>query len=162
MRHRRFLLIVSGLLTMCFSAVWADEKPAADKPADQKPDAERILGAWTFASSERKIDLFEGDDQTVRLTFETDSFSVVVLKGGNKTLEINGTWSLDGAQTPKILDLTIRGGDGGSNFVYTIYQLKEDQLLIRIRDNNGPRPVDFETKVEDCQTLTFRRDTAAP
>lgn len=155
MRALSCLFFVSASLIACGLASAAEDKTAA---AD-KPDAERILGTWILDSTERKIDLFQGDGQTVKLTFEADAFRFAVEKDGGKTLDLSGSYFIDPAQTPKLFDVTIRGGDG-SNTVFAIYEFKDDKLRVRLRDNNGPRPAGFEP-ADDCQTLTFKRDEAA-
>lgn len=127
--------------------------------ADEKPDAERILGVWVLESSDKKNDLFEGDGITTRLTFEGERMEFAVLKDGGKVLQVSGSFFLDDKQTPKLFDLTLTG-DGGSNSVYALYEFQGEKLRIRVRDNNGPRPADFDTPAADCNTLTFRRDGA--
>lgn len=139
------------LVTLGVSSLHADEaKPAA------KPDAERILGTWILESSDRGETFFLNDGQSAEATFEESKFSFIVLKDGGKIFEFSGDYYLDDKQTPKTCDLTVVG-DGGSNSIYAIYDFEGDKLRFRIRDNNGPRPADFDSQAADCQILTYRR-----
>jgi len=128
-------------------------EPAAAK-ADQ-PDAERIKGVWVLDESDRPMDLFADKSHTVQITFEEQNFEFKVLKDGGAILQIGGTYYVDDQPIPKLLDITL-SGDGGSTPLYAIYDFKGDKLRVRIRDNNGPRPIDFEP-ASDCQTFTYRR-----
>ncbi len=139
------------LVTLGVSSLHADEA----KP-DGKPDAERILGTWILESSDRGETFFLNDGQSAEATFEESKFSFIVLKDGGKIFEFSGDYYLDDKQTPKTCDLTVVG-DGGSNSIYAIYDFEGDKLRFRIRDNNGPRPADFESQAADCQILTYRR-----
>lgn len=158
MRFFRLCAAVLALIT-AGSLFAAEEKPAAKN--DEKPDAERIIGTWVLESSDRSQDFLQGDGQTVEVTFGETSFGFVVLKDGGKVLEISGTYFIDDKQTPKIFDVTLTG-DGGSNSVYAIYEFQGDKFRTRFRDNNGPRPADFDSPAADCQTLTYRRKVESP
>jgi uncharacterized protein (TIGR03067 family) len=129
---------------------------AADQAGADKADAERIVGKWVLKETDRPNQIFNGDGQTVELAFEESKFEFAVLKDGGRILHIPGTYFIDDKQTPKLLDVTL-SGDGGSNSVFAIYEFKDDQLRIRLRDNNGQRPADFESQQSDCQILTFAR-----
>jgi uncharacterized protein (TIGR03067 family) len=129
---------------------------AADQAGADNPDAERIVGKWVLKETDRPNPIFNGDGQTVELAFEESKFEFAVLKDGGRILHIPGTYFIDDKQTPKLLDVTL-SGDGGSNSVFAIYEFKDDQLRIRLRDNNGQRPADFESQQADCQILTFAR-----
>jgi uncharacterized protein (TIGR03067 family) len=128
----------------------------AEEAAADKPDAERILGKWVLKESDRPNPIFTGDGATAELNFEETKFEFAVSKEGGKVFQIPGTYFLDDKQTPKLLDVTV-DADGGSNSVFAIYEFKEGKLRIRIRDNNGQRPADFESQQADCQILTFAR-----
>lgn len=156
--QRRFLLSVTCALLTCGASIGAEPKDA-DKKSD-KPDAERIIGTWTLESTSHKIDVFQGDGQSVQLKFEGERFEFAVLKDGGKVIDIPGSYFLDDKQTPKLFDVTLTG-DGGTTAVYAIYDFQGDKLRIRIRDNNGPRPADFDSPADDCNTLTFVRDPSA-
>lgn len=150
---RRWCLLAAALVLLVPGGLQgAEEKSTADKP-----DAERIIGTWVLDSSDRKNPIFDGDGQTVQISFEEAKFDFAVLKDGGKILQLAGSYFLDDKQTPKLFDLTLTG-DGGSNSVYAIYDFQGEKLRIRIRDNNGPRPVDFDSQADDCQTLVFRRE----
>jgi uncharacterized protein (TIGR03067 family) len=144
-----FAAILASLLSPTIGA-------AADGTDADKPDAERIVGKWVLKETDRPNPIFSGDGQTAELTFEEMKFEFAVLKDGGKVFQIPGTYFLDDKQTPKLLDVTITG-DGGSNSVFAIYEFKEGKLRIRLRDNNGQRPADFESKQDDCRILTFAR-----
>jgi len=130
--------------------------PAAEQAAADKPDAERIVGKWVLKETDRPNPIFNGDGQSVELVFEESKFEFAVLKDGGRILHIPGTYFIDDKQTPKLLDVTLTG-DGGSNSVFAIYEFKDDKFRIRLRDNNGLRPADFESQQADCRILTFAR-----
>jgi uncharacterized protein (TIGR03067 family) len=71
-------------------------------------------------------------------------------------IEIDGTYFLDATQTPKTIDVTIKGGDG-ANEVHAIYKFEKDRLYLRIRNGGGQRPIDFDSTEDDCSTIIFRR-----
>jgi uncharacterized protein (TIGR03067 family) len=148
---RFFGLCFAVLLAIGSTSLRADEAKSA-----AKPDAERILGTWILESSDRGETFFLNDGQSAEATFEESKFSFVVLKDGGKIFEFSGDYYLDDKQTPKTCDITLVG-DGGSNTIYAIYDFQGDKLRFRIRDNNGPRPADFESQAADCQILTYRR-----
>jgi|GEM_PF-2601159 len=159
MRRRGFLagsFLAAWIFAACLAALSARAaEPAAAATAD-KPDGERIVGKWILKETDKPNPLFSGDGQAVELTFEEMKFEFAVLKDGGRILHIPGTFFIDDKQTPKLLDITL-SGDGGSNSVYAIYEFKDDKLRIRIRDNNGQRPADFESQAADCQILVFAR-----
>ncbi|MBA4017441.1 MAG: hypothetical protein C0483_09735 [Pirellula sp.] len=132
-----------------------------EKKNEAKPDSEAIIGTWVLESSDRTSDVLQGDGQSVEVTFGETSFQFVVLKDGGKVLEISGTYVIDDKQTPKIFDVTLTG-DGGANMIYAIYELDGDKFRTRFRDNNGPRPADFESPASDCQTLSYKRKVDSP
>ena len=147
-----FAAVLAGAL----APVLAAEPAGADQAAADKPDAERIVGKWILKETDRPNPIFNGDGQSVELVFEESKFEFAVLKDGGRILHIPGTYFIDDKQTPKLLDVTL-AGDGGSNSVFAIYEFKADKLRIRLRDNNGQRPADFESQQADCQILTFAR-----
>ena len=131
---------------------------AAGSGADDS-DETKIRGAWQLVSTtkkgvETKIDA-KGDDQQMVFTFEEQSWKAKVGPKG-APVEITGTYVLDPKQTPKLLDVTVRG-TGGATDVYAVYKFEKDQLWIRVRDGGGQRPPDFEILADDCNTLVFRR-----
>lgn len=155
-----FRLFALGLVLVGGGALSsAEESPAAAK--DAKPDAERIIGTWVLEASDRDPEFLKGDGQTVEVTFGETSFTFTVLKDGGKVLEISGTYYIDDKQTPKIFDVTLTG-DGGTNPVYAIYEFQGEKFRTRFRDNNGPRPADFDSPAADCQTLTYHRKSESP
>ena len=38
-----------------------------------------------------------------------------------------------------------------------VYKFEQDRLYIRIREDGGQRPPDFEIAADDCVTLVFRQ-----
>ncbi|MGC3968860.1 MAG: TIGR03067 domain-containing protein [Pirellulales bacterium] len=148
---------------LCFAAVatlvLSGVASAAETEKDAKPDAERIVGTWILESSDRGESIFLNDGQSAEATFEESKFQFVVLKDGGKIFEFGGDYYLDDKQTPKTCDITLVG-DGGANSIYAIYEFNDGKLRFRIRDNNGPRPADFDSQASDCQILTYRRKKA--
>ncbi|MCE9606559.1 MAG: hypothetical protein K8U03_16840 [Planctomycetia bacterium] len=130
---------------------------AAEKPAGEKTDRERIIGTWIVARlgggslPERKP--AEGD--SITLTIENEQFKAIVINDGN-TQEVVGSFSLVAEETPKLLDAVVQNGDKAMS-VYALYELEEKVLKIRFNAATGERPADFKTPVEGGMTLIFHR-----
>lgn len=132
---------------------------ATEEPADEQ----RIRGRWTLVSTikgtlETKTPeaTDESDNMPPTVTFDENTWTAKV--GPNKApTQLAGGYFLDSKQTPKLLDVTLRGDGGKSSDLYFIYRFEKDRLQVRLQ-NGGQRPIDFETACEDCTTLIFRRD----
>lgn len=150
------------MLTVAAAVVWAGLGAAslsAEENADL-PDARRIQGAWKQEAKiekgvETKIDESEENQLTLRVTFEEQDLKVLLGPKG-APIEIAGSYYLDPAQTPKLIDVTIKGADG-SNEVHAIYKFEKDRLYLRVRNGGGQRPIDFDTPEDDCSTIILRR-----
>ena len=150
-------LLLAGALVV---AALGSAASAADDAADM-PDGKRIQGAWKQALKiekgvETKTDDGDESQLTLRVTFEERNLKVFLGPKG-APIEIPGTYFLDPDQTPKVIDVTITGGDGGTNEVHAIYMFDNDRLQLRIRNGGGQRPIGFETPEDDCSTIVFRR-----
>jgi uncharacterized protein (TIGR03067 family) len=148
---RCLLPLILVLSTVSWQKSFAAEPDATDQA--------RIQASWEMVSKtqkgvETKYDA-SSEEGSVDVTFEDRNWRA---KLGNKSapIEIAGTYFIDPSQTPKTLDLTIRG-DKGSTDLYLIYKFERDALHLRLREGNGPRPVDFETPADDCIALVLRR-----
>ena len=97
----------------------------------------------------------ESDDQSLVVTFEEQAWKAKLGPKG-APIEVTGTYVLDPTQTPKLLDLTIRG-DKSSTDIPAVYKIERDRLFIRIREGGGQRPPDFEVGADDCITLVLRQ-----
>ncbi|MCE9608308.1 MAG: TIGR03067 domain-containing protein [Planctomycetia bacterium] len=152
MHRLRFTVAVWTALTACLVYA-AEEKAAVEK---NKTDAERIVGSWTFDSSDKKFELIQSDEQTIRLKFEDGKMNFALLNKGAPAFQLSGSYALDDKQTPKLFDVTLTG-DGAAP-VFAIYEFQGDKLRIRYREEGGQRPSDFTTPAADCQILTFVRE----
>jgi len=121
-------------------------------------DQYKIHGTWQLVTTiqkgvETKIDA--SDDQPLVFTFEEQSFKV---KCGPKEspVEKTGKYSLDSKQTPKLLDLTIQG-DAAVTDASAIYKFEQNRLYIRIREDGGQHPPEFEVAADEAVTLVFRQ-----
>jgi uncharacterized protein (TIGR03067 family) len=122
-------------------------------------DETKIRGTWQLVSKtqkgfETKIDAI-ADGQPVVFTFEAQGWKVKVGPNG-ALVDKSGTYALDSKQTPKQLDLTIQG-DTAVTDAPAIYKFERDRLYIRLREDAGQRPPDFEIAADDCVTLVFRQ-----
>lgn len=149
--------VVAAWLMFGAVGAWA----ADEKPAVEKPDAERIAGLWKLESADGTFELLQKPDQKAQVKFDAGKMEFKVLADGNPIATITADYSLDDKQTPKLLDLTLTG-DGGNKPVFLIYEFQNDKLRLRFQiDGAGARPVDFAVPDEKCRILTFVRDKDA-
>lgn len=144
------MLSATALSTRTWAADGSDEADATD-----------IIGNWSYVSKiqkgvESKADDVANQIQLVGVEFEEMKWKAKI---GPKEapIEITGTYAIDAKQTPRVLDLTITGGDGNSSDIPAIYKVEKDTLSIRIREGGGQRPPDFDTPADDCLTVVFKR-----
>ena len=151
----RGMLLASAVLVATFGSV----ARAADDAAD-KPDEMRIQGSWKQVLKiekgvETKTDGEDESQLTLRVKFEEQNIKVYLGPKG-APIEIPGTYYIDPAQTPKLFDVTINGGDG-PNEVHAIYKFEDDKLFLRVRNGGGQRPIGFESPEDDCTTIVLAR-----
>ena len=129
---------IVAITLLCISCV----AHAADAPKKTE-----IQGTWKLdisQNSELKGDQDKPNDVTV--VYEADSWKMTIINEGG-TQEIVGGYFCDPAQTPKVLDVTIRG-DAETTDLYAIYEVIVDKLTVAWRAD-GTRPPDFNGTLAD-------------
>jgi uncharacterized protein (TIGR03067 family) len=112
---------------------------------DTKKDREQLQGTWRAVSSEQGGKAQKNAKEHL-LIFDGDTFT---LKSGDQVFA-KGTFTLDPAQSPKAIDMTITEGlreqDKGKQ-VHGIYELGKDTLKwCTANPGDRDRPAEFATK----------------
>jgi uncharacterized protein (TIGR03067 family) len=132
--------------------------PCVAGAADKTPPATELQGRWKLdpaSNSELKGD--PDQPNQVSLVFEADSWKLTVVNEGG-TQEVVGGYFVDPKQTPKILDVTVRG-DAETTEIFAIYELQKDKLTVGWRPD-GVRPGDLMGTVTDgLIKVTFVRES---
>lgn len=148
--------LLAALLALCVVAA-ADDK---DKDKDKGDDKAALQGTWAPVSSESGGNPDAEDEyKQYRLTFDGDGYTV--RRSGD--VAIKGTFTLDGAQTPKRIDMLIAECENEADKGKTlkgIYEVKgEDLKWCFAPPDAGERPTEFATKAgSDHIFATFKRE----
>lgn len=136
---------------------------AAAPPAendDPRDDSEKLQGTWRGESLQIKGNYSPTmEARSLRLRFEKDTFRVE--QGGKLTAR--GTFTLDAAQKPKTIDLSITEtvqDENKDTKVLGIYDVSKDTLTLCTTKANGQdRPKKLATQTGAPHTLfTFTRE----
>jgi uncharacterized protein (TIGR03067 family) len=101
----------------------------------------KLEGTWVIASMERNREQAPKEAlKGIRLIIKGDEFTI---KDGNMTLK--GTFKVDPAQKPKVLDATATE-DGKKETTVGIYEFDGDMLKVCYTPEGGERPKEFSTK----------------
>jgi uncharacterized protein (TIGR03067 family) len=150
----RAALFLMAAVIWFFAALWvAATAGAADAPAP----ADELHGVWRLISSngERHPKADSADESTL-LTYDGELKTwKLTPRSDDDGQEFFGTYFADAAQTPKLLDASIKG-DGGETTVYAIYKIENGTLTIHFR-NDGQRPGDFDTPADQGSLLVLKR-----
>lgn len=115
--------------------------------AAEPPKANELQGTWTLdLTKESELKGSQDQPNQVTLVFEADSWKLTLVNDGGSQ-EVVGGYALDDKQTPKVLDVTVRG-DNDTNEVFAIYEINRGKLTIGWRPD-GTRPADLNGTVLD-------------
>lgn len=150
-RAALFLLVAA---TWFVAALWVAATAGA---ADEKAAADELTGIWRLISSNgEKHPQADSADESTLLTYDGELKTwKLTPRSDADGQEFFGSYFADPAQTPKLLDASIKG-DGGETTVYAIYKIENDVLTIHFR-NDGQRPGDFDTPVDQSSLLVLKR-----
>jgi len=136
----------SGLLLV----VWKRTKTAAgDKLKAIQSELKRFEATWRFVS-------IEVDGK--RVPEEAFKEDTLMLKGKQFTQTVqgrptNGAFKIDPTVTPKTIDIAFTDGEGKTNTLKGIYELKGDTQKICIAAPGKPRPTEFVTKPDSGHVI---------
>lgn len=145
--------------TRCLALLAVGLLLAADDPKDaKKKDLDKLQGTWTASGVEYNGDKVLGDlVKELKVVVEGDKLTV---KGDAPDLEKYGkaTLKIDPATTPKVMDISITGGEKGTTFE-AIYAVDGDEWKLCLKLTGKERPTKFESKADSNDVLVvFQRD----
>jgi uncharacterized protein (TIGR03067 family) len=146
--------------TRCLAVLAVVLLLAADDAKDaKKKDLDLLQGTWTASSVEFNGDKVEADIvKNLSVVIDGDKMtikgeSVEVEKYGKATLKIDPT------TTPKIIDISITGGDEKGTTFEGIYEVDKDEWKLCIKLAGKERPAKFESKAGTQDVLAvFKRE----
>lgn len=151
--------MMRAVAVLFVSGVLLSASPAAEK-RDDRVDSEKLQGVWRGRSIDVKgMPLMPSSAYNMLLRFEKDTFAIE--QEGKVT--VRGKFTLDPAQKPKTIDLTItdtmQSVNNGAR-VLGVYEVEKDRLrLCTTKANGEDRPKRFGTKPSTPHTLfTFQRE----
>lgn len=120
---------------------------AATAVAAEPPKANELVGTWTLdLTKESELKGSQDVPNQVTLVLEADTWKLTIVNEGGAQ-EVVGGYTLDAQQTPKLLDVTLRG-DAESMEFFGIYEINRGKLTIGWRPD-GARPADLTGTVAD-------------
>jgi len=123
-------------------------------PQDAAPKTTELEGAWEAEMMENDGQVNLPPSGTMRLTFRG---STVTLRGFLGRQDVDGTFTLDTAQKPKRLDITVPGKSGTTN-IAAIYSIEASKLLFAFPRPKAQGPPSFERPVNaDTVLITLRK-----
>jgi uncharacterized protein (TIGR03067 family) len=149
-------LMCCALFAFTALAVAADA-PQSDAAAKDKA---ALQGTWQSVKEEMRGGAAPGDPRDHRMIFTGEAFRFVK---GDETL-IRGTFRLDPAKSPKVMEMVITEGAGGDPETpcHGIYQLDGDELKwCAAEPGTTDRPEKFDTKGTTNVMLHLKRAAAA-
>jgi uncharacterized protein (TIGR03067 family) len=115
----------------------------AGRLAPPQDDAARLQGAWAIDSVEVEgIPFAEEKLHEARLFVHGERYSFRF-----KGIELEMTYRLDAATSPRAIDLTVAAGPDKGKVFRGIYKLEDDRLIIcRTTEPEEDRPTTFSTR----------------
>jgi uncharacterized protein (TIGR03067 family) len=105
-------------------------------------DAEKLVGTWSFVSSERGGEKAEKDRLQAKVVITKDTLTI---KGDNGDFVMK--YKLDVTKSPVTIDLTMTESPFGAGATAKgIIAVKEDQLRLCYDDQEGEAPKEFASK----------------
>jgi uncharacterized protein (TIGR03067 family) len=134
------LIITAGLL------IAADD---AKKDDAIKDEMKKLEGAWAVETATRDgMEMEEAKGGEAVFSGEK-----LTLRSKTEGKEMQGTYLIDPAKSPRTIDITMKEGDKGT--AHGIYDLKGDTLKICVARPNAERPTEFTEK--GTVFITFKR-----
>jgi uncharacterized protein (TIGR03067 family) len=146
--------------TRCLAVLAVGLLLAADDSKDaKKKDLDQLQGTWKASSVEYGGDKVEADIvKNLTVVVEGDKMTI---KGESAELEKYGkaTLKIDPTTTPKIMDVTITGGDEKGTTFEGIYEVDKDEWKLCVKLAGKERPAKFESAAGTQDVLVvFKRE----
>lgn len=147
MTRLRERLLLASFLSLLVCGIRASAAP---------PPANELVGTWTLdLTKESPLKGSQDQPNQVLLVIDANDWKLTVTNEGG-TEEFVGGYTLDVAQTPKLLDITVRG-DSDTQEAFAIYEINRGKLTIGARAD-GARPADLNgTEADGFLKVTFVR-----
>lgn len=148
MSRLRERIAISSLLLCLLVASRAD--------AAEPPPANELIGTWTLdLTQDSEFKGSQDQPNQITLVIEADGWKMsVVNEGGSQ--DFVGGYVLDSAQTPKLINVTVRG-DADTQELLGIYEINRGKLKFCWRVDEA-RPADFTgTAADGVLKITFVR-----
>jgi uncharacterized protein (TIGR03067 family) len=133
---------------------------AADDPKGAKnKDLDSLQGAWAASSVEYGGEKADAElVKNLKVVVEGDKMTI---KGESAELEKYGkaTLKIDASTTPKIIDITITGGDEKGTTFEGIYEVNKDEWKLCVKLAGKERPAKLESAAGSQDVLVvFQRE----
>ncbi len=145
--------------TRCLAVLAVGLLLAADAKDTKKKDLDKLQGTWTASAIEYNGEKVLGDlVKELKVVVKDDTLTVKgedpeVTKYGKATLKI------DPATTPKVVDVSITGGDEKGTTFEAIYEVDKDEWKLCLKPFGKERPAKFESKADSGDVLiVFQRE----
>jgi uncharacterized protein (TIGR03067 family) len=145
--------------TRCLAVLAVALLLGADAKDAKKKDLDKLQGTWAAATLEYNGEKVLGDTiKELKVVVEGDKLTVQgedeeVKKYGKATLKI------DPETTPKVVDISVTGGDGKGTTFEGIYEVDKDEWKLCLKPFGKERPAKFESKADSGDVLiVFKRE----
>jgi uncharacterized protein (TIGR03067 family) len=132
---------------------------AADPKDAKKQDLDQLQGTWTASSVEYNGDKVDaGIIKNLTIVVEGDKMTI---KGDSPDVEKYGkaTLRIDPSTMPKVIDVSMTGGDEKGVTLLGIYEVDKDEWKLCVKLFGKERPAKFESKADTQDVLAvFQRE----
>jgi len=117
-------------------------------------DHKAFQGTWTIVNV-KKGDKKDKEPVTApTVVFEGDKY---MIKAGDKVVE-EGTFTVDGAKSPKQIEVTATGGMDKGKKWHGIYEIEGDSLKAVVGPTDQSRPTKYDNPPEGVRSFVLKRE----
>ncbi|MBL8797634.1 MAG: TIGR03067 domain-containing protein [Planctomycetia bacterium] len=120
--------------------------------ADPQDDRQAFQGTWTIVERQKADSKEPVTAPTV--VFAGDKYQI---KAGDKVVE-EGTFQVDGAKSPKLIEVAATAGMDKGKKWHGIYQIEGDTLRAAVGPTDKDRPTKYDNPVEGVRTFVLKRE----